>query len=376
MWKVNIIVEISLPALGLFSTSEGSVRPCAYEDFYGVTNYYRCPRQEDDPSKIYCCGNDWHAKCCEKLYGSKSLNEIDAVFGILALVFLALILVVVCCCCCFSCCLLYRMRKKQQLGRCRGLHVDTVVDFPNNVPLPEGTILGAPQGTTATSDHPMTVVKLRDDVFASSMSEDNHAHHHHSSDLNSAIAHVGVMDHSPSRYNQTDTKWSSSSEGHAAMGHGMKMYFHGGYEEIILFNEWRINSVGDLLWSMLVIFLMGMSYEGIKYFRDYLFRKNGAQMANAVREETRKGTVTRGTSAETSSDPDVAFAAVHSKPLVTPLHLIQTVLHIVQFVLSYWLMLIFMTYNVWLCLALTCGAGVGYFVFGSRLTVDVTDHCG
>jgi copper transporter 1 len=58
-------------------------------------------------------------------------------------------------------------------------------------------------------------------------------------------------------------------------------------------------------------------------------------------------------------------------------HLIQTVLHLVQIVTSYFLMLIFMTYNVWLCLAVAAGAATGFFLFGWRksLVVDITEHC-
>jgi len=48
-----------------------------------------------------------------------------------------------------------------------------------------------------------------------------------------------------------------------------------------------------------------------------------------------------------------------------------------QVVLSYVLMLIVMTYNVWLCLAVILGAGSGYFFFGWKksLVVDITEHC-
>lgn len=58
-------------------------------------------------------------------------------------------------------------------------------------------------------------------------------------------------------------------------------------------------------------------------------------------------------------------------------HAIQTGLHVVQIIVSYFLMLIFMTYNVWLCLAVVLGAGVGYFVFGWKKAsvVDITEHC-
>lgn len=59
------------------------------------------------------------------------------------------------------------------------------------------------------------------------------------------------------------------------------------------------------------------------------------------------------------------------------MHGVQTFLHIIQIVLSYFLMLIFMTYNVWLCLAVVIGAAVGYFLFGWKksVVVDVTEHC-
>lgn len=58
-------------------------------------------------------------------------------------------------------------------------------------------------------------------------------------------------------------------------------------------------------------------------------------------------------------------------------HLLQTFLHILQISISYLLMLIFMTYNVWLCLAVLFGATLGYFLFGWKksVVVDVTEHC-
>lgn len=43
-------------------------------------------------------------------------------------------------------------------------------------------------------------------------------------------------------------------------------------------------------------------------------------------------------------------------------HLLQTVLHMLQILISYLLMLAVMTYNVWLLLGVVVGAGIGYFV--------------
>jgi len=63
--------------------------------------------------------------------------------------------------------------------------------------------------------------------------------------------------------------------------------------------------------------------------------------------------------------------------MLSKMHIWQTLLHVVQVVLSYFLMLIFMTYNIWLCLAVALGAGTGYFFFGWKksLVVDITEHC-
>ncbi|KAA0189924.1 hypothetical protein HAZT_HAZT001144 [Hyalella azteca] len=116
------------------------------------------------------------------------------------------------------------------------------------------------------------------------------------------------------------------------------MYFHGGCNEVILFDFWRISEVWELLLSMLGIFILAFLYEALKYCRDLFYR---------------------------------------SMKMMSSAHAIQTCLHMVQFLVSYLLMLVFMTYNAWLCLAVLLGAGVGYFVFGWRkaLVVELTEHC-
>lgn len=59
------------------------------------------------------------------------------------------------------------------------------------------------------------------------------------------------------------------------------------------------------------------------------------------------------------------------------LHLAQTLLHMVQITVSYLLMLVVMTFNVWLCLSVVAGAGLGYFLFGWKraVIIDSNEHC-
>lgn len=52
-----------------------------------------------------------------------------------------------------------------------------------------------------------------------------------------------------------------------------KLQFHFGTNEKILFDQWSIDSVGGLVASVLVIAVMAAFYEGLKYYREYLFWK-------------------------------------------------------------------------------------------------------
>lgn len=147
--------------------------------------------------------------------------------------------------------------------------------------------------------------------------------------------------------------------------HGMSMFFHAGYCETVLFESWKISSIGGLIGSMIGIMIMATLYEGLKYYREYLFWKTYSslqyrsvtmpQEKNVVAEDNR----------------------VVQPTMLSWMHSFQTFLHIVQVILSYFLMLIFMTYNVWLCIAVVLGAAIGYFLFGWKksVIVDVTEHC-
>ena len=57
-------------------------------------------------------------------------------------------------------------------------------------------------------------------------------------------------------------------------------------------------------------------------------------------------------------------------------HYIQTFLHFLQFAVSYFLMLAFMTFNYWLCLSILIGITIGFFVFGvKREKNNLNEEC-
>lgn len=182
----------------------------------------------------------------------------------------------------------------------------------------------------------------------------NHSTMDHSAMDHSAMDH-SAMDHSAMDHSAMD----HSTMDHSSMG--MSMTFHFGVLEKVLFNEWQVDKVSTMVLSCVGIFFMAVIYEGIKYFREnLLWRTYNSLHYRAVNE---------------NAVPD---GESHKPPrMFSQKHVLQTGLHMVQLIVSYLLMLIFMTYNVWLCLAVILGSATGYFLFGWKRTVvvDMTETC-
>ncbi|XP_045200561.1 high affinity copper uptake protein 1-like isoform X6 [Mercenaria mercenaria] len=147
---------------------------------------------------------------------------------------------------------------------------------------------------------------------------------------------------------------------------GMLMFFHTGKCEFILFETLRTKDVGGLVGACVAIFALAIIYEGLKVFREMLLQK--AMLTG------NKYAISNGSSSQDTMVISNKNVGLH---MMTCSHFVQTVLHMVQVFISYCLMLVFMTYNVWLCLSVILGAGIGYFLFGWRkaIVVDINEHC-
>ncbi|XGW24857.1 hypothetical protein V3C99_006371 [Haemonchus contortus] len=207
---------------------------------------------------------------------------------------------------------------------------------------------------------------------------------------NASVSHHGGSHHSHHHGHHDHSMHGHHASGHGGHddhgGHMMKMWFHGGWTEVILFDFWRIDSLLGLILSFICIFIMGAMYEGIKWFRVYL------QM-NATREMCRQEKSVRSQYVNHQDkaplNNDVCRSNSHEdvyNPTTTPptgakgsrdrsespfspsaacstIRLVQAALYVVQLVLAYWLMLIVMTYNTWLTIAVILGAGFGHWLF-------------
>ncbi|KAK3732241.1 hypothetical protein QZH41_010586 [Actinostola sp. cb2023] len=153
---------------------------------------------------------------------------------------------------------------------------------------------------------------------------------------------------------------------------GMMTYFHASSKATILFKGWAVDSVGGMVGSCIAVFIFAALYEGLKVLRETLKRKYGYVVSIDL-DKTQYAQNGTGQSVTVTETP----GRIPKSKICNFHHIIQSFLHIVQVILSYFLMLIFMTYNVWLCLAVALGAGLGYFAFGWKMVkvVDIYEHC-
>lgn len=122
--------------------------------------------------------------------------------------------------------------------------------------------------------------------------------------------------------------------------------------------------MGAFVGVAILIFLAAIAYEGLKYLREKMFYD--AHKLEQLQQDK-----------EGSTQNLRAAQKPLRQQILNKTHILQTLLHMLQVAVSYLLMLIVMTYNVWLFLAVVLGASTGYFLFGwiRNRAVDVTEHC-
>ncbi|XP_076454574.1 high affinity copper uptake protein 1-like [Babylonia areolata] len=146
----------------------------------------------------------------------------------------------------------------------------------------------------------------------------------------------------------------------------MNMFFHTGFLEYVLFKGALTKTKGEFAAACLVVVVWAVLYELLKALRDEVSRRHVAQ------------TIAPPTGVAPSSEKAVVSGSNIVKQICSRGHLLQTGLHAVQIFMSYCLMLVFMTYNVYLALCVIIGATLGYFIIGwrrPRENADKSEHC-
>jgi len=150
---------------------------------------------------------------------------------------------------------------------------------------------------------------------------------------------------------------------------GMPMAFYWGHKNVeILFPGVVVNTPGEMVGACFVLFISAILYEALKYAREYLKQRNqGNGGYNTMKVPGGDGTVIMEEKCDKKARP--TMCSLH--------HYLQTILQIIQVGASYLLMLVTMTYNGYLFIAVCVGSGAGYFLFSLKKekVVDITEHC-
>ncbi|XP_075041540.1 high affinity copper uptake protein 1 isoform X2 [Mixophyes fleayi] len=189
---------------------------------------------------------------------------------------------------------------------------------------------------------------------------------HSTSRMNQSHHTMGTTDPHAGHVHPTTAGHDHGGGGGCGM-HMMPMSFYFGYTNVeLLFSGLVINSAGEMAGAFVGVFLLAVLYEGLKIAREALLRKSQVSIRyNSMPVPGPNGTILMET-----------HKTVGQQMVSLP-HVFQTFLHIIQVVVSYFLMLVFMSYNAYLCIAVAAGAGTGYFLFSWKkaVVVDITEHC-
>ncbi|XP_062504713.1 protein SLC31A2-like [Corticium candelabrum] len=209
------------------------------------------------------------------------------------------------------------------------------------------------------------------------MNHDLHSNHdHHSprlqpSAIDNSSAHNKSDTHQHSIHGDTTLHRSHNT------GHSMMMYFHLVGDTPLLFEGWNLDSAGVIAGATIGLAVIAALYEALKMLREVLM----AMTLRRVEQDALEGHKNPPRNEQQAQEN----AASDRKQFIRlPLgdHMLQTVLHMVQVLISYLLMLAVMTYNVWLLLGVVMGGGIGYFVVARYIftahptTVSkLSEHC-
>nr|AKN21632.1 slc31a-2 [Schmidtea mediterranea] len=185
---------------------------------------------------------------------------------------------------------------------------------------------------------------------------------------------------------------------------GMTMYFNLANPFYLFLKELFITSNGAICGGAIVLFVLTILYEGLKTYREILlYRKIRKNRKYLMNESVTPSTLLNDNHHDITPSGDAEIITPNSsttfksrKKYIYPVylerpfsrnrfaltrftkdHVIQSILHLLQTFISYLLMLAFMTFNVWICLAILLGSMIGYFIFGWRksLILENLDHC-
>ncbi|XP_041825958.1 probable low affinity copper uptake protein 2 [Melanotaenia boesemani] len=147
----------------------------------------------------------------------------------------------------------------------------------------------------------------------------------------------------------------------------MSMTFGVSSNVTLLFKSWDVHSPAGMVLSVFVVLLLTVFYEVLKVWRVWL--GSSSKLAQPPSPYAAPPSSRSESSSVLDSSPSESSLTPVETPPQTPstrtswlLHVIQTVLHVLQVSLGYMLMLCVMSYNTWIFLGVIVGSVLGYFI--------------
>ncbi|CAK1364187.1 unnamed protein product [Cercospora beticola] len=173
---------------------------------------------------------------------------------------------------------------------------------------------------------------------------------------------------------------------HGHMGHGspdepmmcnMNMLFTWDTSNLcIVFSSWRISGAWSLIWSLAAVVALTAGYEAVREasrrYEQQLERRTGGLTLPDTENDASTHSVPHNERSSLLWIPGTQSVSEEKKG-----KLIKAILYGVQVFYSFFIMLLFMTYNGWIMIAVGVGATVGYLMFsgaGNSATKSAACH--
>ncbi|RPD57510.1 Ctr copper transporter [Lentinus tigrinus ALCF2SS1-7] len=145
----------------------------------------------------------------------------------------------------------------------------------------------------------------------------------------------------------------------------------------IVFRSWHISTTSAFVFSCLVVVGLGVLYEYLRVAQRDVDRRIAARLSAQGKGKAAAGASVSG---RDSPEIDSEEAGLLTGSLVVKgytgtslpfaARVTRASLYGAQVFLSFFLMLVFMTYNAYLILATVVGAALGHFIFSSYMDID------
>ncbi|KIM26969.1 hypothetical protein M408DRAFT_330333 [Serendipita vermifera MAFF 305830] len=140
----------------------------------------------------------------------------------------------------------------------------------------------------------------------------------------------------------------------------------------VVFRQWHIHNNFQFILSFLAIVALGCSYEWLRDLQRRYDRKVAIELINSGKG---KNAVSQNTGAivlQADEDELIPLVSKATQGIPVPLtaRVTRAVLYGASVFVSFFLMLVFMTYNAYLILATVIGAVMGHYLYGAQMDPD------